>query len=347
MTSYSKFPNSLDDSSSLPLATDGVTGVRAEVVNRHRDAIIKIETELGVNPSGTYSTVKARLDAIESGIDSGGGGISGINVEYSSTLYEDITTIEFAGAGVASVTNPSSDKILVTISGGGGGAAIDVEDSGSTIVSSVTALNFTGNSVVTNAGGGQANIDIPFLATQDDGVAVENSTDTLNFIGKAAATAAGSGNVNVEIPLAKGRIYRNTSALPGASVGNNTTAVFNDTSSLVALTNVTIAGGDTTLSPSKTTHYLVTGQLTLQVTADAVSAIIIEILLNGSTVLHTVESDVGVWGTGINRSFAWNFVTDLTSGNTVSVRWRHSGSDLSTTQLMNGDSLSWLAISSI
>ncbi len=71
---YTKYPGAIDSTTELPVATDLVTPVNAEVVNRHRDAVVAIEGELGVEPSGTYTTVRARLDAMELGGGGGGGG---------------------------------------------------------------------------------------------------------------------------------------------------------------------------------------------------------------------------------------------------------------------------------
>jgi hypothetical protein len=70
MPSYSKYPFAIDDSTSLPLSTDLVTEVKAEVVNRLRDSILKIQNELGINPSAEYGTVKDRLDTLRLRIDS-------------------------------------------------------------------------------------------------------------------------------------------------------------------------------------------------------------------------------------------------------------------------------------
>lgn len=68
MPSYSKYPTAIDDSTTLPISTDLVTEVKAEVVNRHRDAIIKIQNELGINPSAEFGTVKDRFDNFQSQI---------------------------------------------------------------------------------------------------------------------------------------------------------------------------------------------------------------------------------------------------------------------------------------
>ena len=64
MTSFSVYPGQIDGYSTLPLRKDGVHEIRADDYNRLRDAIIKIEQELGIEPSGVFATVLARLDDI-------------------------------------------------------------------------------------------------------------------------------------------------------------------------------------------------------------------------------------------------------------------------------------------
>ncbi len=64
MTSFSVYPFALDGYSTLPLVRNTIDEIRAEVPNRLRDAIIKIEQELGVEPSGVFATVRARLDSV-------------------------------------------------------------------------------------------------------------------------------------------------------------------------------------------------------------------------------------------------------------------------------------------
>lgn len=58
------YPNKIDTSTELPITVDKQTGVDAIVVNRLRDAIIAVQQELGVNPSGDQSTVKDRFDVV-------------------------------------------------------------------------------------------------------------------------------------------------------------------------------------------------------------------------------------------------------------------------------------------
>lgn len=67
---YTRYPCDFDDprtgnTRGLPLIVDLQTPVRAEVVNRQREAILAIESELGIQPSGTFATVRARLDTYD------------------------------------------------------------------------------------------------------------------------------------------------------------------------------------------------------------------------------------------------------------------------------------------
>lgn len=64
MTSFSVYPELIDAYGTLPLVRDGIDEIRARDHNSLRDAIIKIEQELGIQPSGTFATVRARLDEI-------------------------------------------------------------------------------------------------------------------------------------------------------------------------------------------------------------------------------------------------------------------------------------------
>jgi len=60
-----KYPAQIDTTQSLPTAIDNQTPVQGLIFNKLRDAVLSIESELGVKPSATYSTVKARIDALE------------------------------------------------------------------------------------------------------------------------------------------------------------------------------------------------------------------------------------------------------------------------------------------
>lgn len=60
-----KYPSQIDNNQTLPEAIDNRTPIKASTINNLRDAIIKIESELGITPRSTYGTVSARLDYLE------------------------------------------------------------------------------------------------------------------------------------------------------------------------------------------------------------------------------------------------------------------------------------------
>ena len=61
---YSKYPLSYDSENELPIVGEQ-TGVAPALFNNLRSAIQSIEAELGLKPSSTYTTVRARLDYLE------------------------------------------------------------------------------------------------------------------------------------------------------------------------------------------------------------------------------------------------------------------------------------------
>lgn len=63
-----KYPDGIDNTTSLPYITNGTSPMVAEDINRLRDAVVAVETELGVDPSGTFTSVGARLQANEQAI---------------------------------------------------------------------------------------------------------------------------------------------------------------------------------------------------------------------------------------------------------------------------------------
>ncbi len=105
------YPATLDNSASLPKAVDNLTPIQAATFNRLRDAIIAIEQELGIKPSNLYSTVRARLDALEA-IATGDINFSG---DLSGTLASQ-TVIGIQSRSVAT-TAPADGQALVWDSG--------------------------------------------------------------------------------------------------------------------------------------------------------------------------------------------------------------------------------------
>jgi hypothetical protein len=60
-----KYPAIIDDNTVLPIVVDGATPIKAKTLNDLRDAVIRIEKELGIKPSRIYTNVKTRLDEID------------------------------------------------------------------------------------------------------------------------------------------------------------------------------------------------------------------------------------------------------------------------------------------
>lgn len=382
----SLYPNQIDNSTSIPVATDGVTPVNADVVNRLRDAIIAIESENGVNPSGTYGTVRARLDALESGGGGGGGG-SPLEIQDNGTPVDSsVTTINFTSG--ATITSPSSGIVDIAISGSGTAAQVQetiaVTAPGQTIFTlSQVPIQASGVMMFLNGSKLEEGVEYsntPFTTTvtysgpvsllitdivefwylfdasiipatnlqiKNDGTTVDSAVTVIDTVGKLVSSSISAGVVQFEVPVAKARVYLDTSNLSGAASGVDQVITWNNTSSKISATNVSIIGGGTGLSPSKSGLFLIQGQLTIQPTVDSIDNILIKVIHNGSTTVHSMYDSGAVWGVGINRSFNFNFSMDLSSSDTIEVLWQHNGSLLSSTDLIFGDDLSWLSITLI
>lgn len=107
---YTVYPCDIDSSDQLPIVVDNQTPVKAEVVNRHRESIIAVESELGINPSGTYTTVRARLDALEGLV-----GQSSLRIEDEGIAVDtSAKVLNFIGADVlASQSSPGVVNIYI------------------------------------------------------------------------------------------------------------------------------------------------------------------------------------------------------------------------------------------
>lgn len=232
MTTYSKYPNKIDTTNELPLVTNNVTPVIAEVVNRLNNAIINIETELGVNPSGTYSTVRDRLDAL-----TGSTGNGSVQIQNNSTVVvSQATIIDFIGNVI--VTNPSPLKAQIEIIGG---QATQVQETKSVTTNGQTAFTLsstpiendgvlmyvnglkqtyssdylvTGSAILYTGSVSLTTSDIVefyylidlgssgtgSITLKEDAVTISSSVTTINFTGNANLTDNGSGQVTVDIP---------------------------------------------------------------------------------------------------------------------------------------------------
>lgn len=105
--SYSIYPEGIDGYSQLPIAIDNKTDVDAKSVNRLRDAVVNIETELGILPSGDEATLSDRIKTIEERLKN-------VEVSGSGISLDDLATIAETGSASDLVTGKISDARLNT-----------------------------------------------------------------------------------------------------------------------------------------------------------------------------------------------------------------------------------------
>lgn len=236
MAQYTQYPDRIDTSTQLPKAVDRVTPVSAEVVNRLRDAILSIETELGTNPSGTYGTVKDRLDALQSGSGTGSGAIEilqdgvqvlpsaigldftgNVSVSSSQPLRAQVEiiggqatqvqeTITVSSNGQTSFTlseTPIQDSgVLMFINGIKQTRGVDFSSSGTSVLySALVSLETTDKVEFWYL------VDIGSLSDvggnveiQENGSSVDTAATLLNFTGNVELTNPLSGQVTINIP---------------------------------------------------------------------------------------------------------------------------------------------------
>lgn len=147
--SYSQYPNQLDNSTTLPKATDNVTEVKAEVVNRIRSAVLAIEGELGVQPSGIFSTVKDRLDSLRGEVESLkttlGTNPEGTFADVESRLDSlEADIVAGAGGGSGGGAPTADDKDLTPASTSGDGSATGITLSNQTFGTSYVSVFVNG-----------------------------------------------------------------------------------------------------------------------------------------------------------------------------------------------------------
>lgn len=105
----SNYPAQIDNNITLPLVTDLISPVTGDTVNRLRNAIVATETELGIKPSGTFTTVRARLDDMDARIT--GIQINNLGGDLSGPLT-NATVIGLQGRVLANIA-PSVGQTLI------------------------------------------------------------------------------------------------------------------------------------------------------------------------------------------------------------------------------------------
>jgi hypothetical protein len=104
-----KYPAQIDNSQSLPTAVDNLTPVQGSIFNKLRDAVLAVESELGVKPSGSYTTVRARIDNLENII--GNLQIIELHKDLGGTLEEPLV-ISIQGKPISTVA-PTYGQALI------------------------------------------------------------------------------------------------------------------------------------------------------------------------------------------------------------------------------------------
>lgn len=168
---YTLYPNAIDSTTQLPITVDNTTPVRAEVVNRQRSAIIAIESELGVQPSGTYTTVRARLDALTELISTGSG-LAQV-LDEGTVIRSNVRSMNFIGSSVVVTSSVIDGRVDVTLSGGAGG--------NETLAQTLALGNVTGGNDIVLSSGDVISSAIS-LVTIDDDLEVNNRISALGLI---------------------------------------------------------------------------------------------------------------------------------------------------------------------
>lgn len=118
------YPNGIDDNVTLPLVFDNITEVKADTVNRVRNAIVSVEQALGINPQGTYTStggVSARLDNVDVQLANLNTSVANVITEVTAIIAAlDGEHIELGAPtggfnAVGITTLQSTDKITETL----------------------------------------------------------------------------------------------------------------------------------------------------------------------------------------------------------------------------------------
>lgn len=190
MPGPSVYPNAIDGYAQLPLVVDGVTPVNAYSVNTLRSAILNIELELGINPSGTYEDVAERLFALEQAVGEVTGG---------ELLLGDSIRINFTPSNY---TRDSSDTDTTALNQLGS-HLLGIDNEIDTIISLIDDVTTTAEAHASrhiNGGSDQIDADrlfldfVPTNYSRDNSIPVSVSQNELSAHLKGIDNAIGSGS---------------------------------------------------------------------------------------------------------------------------------------------------------
>ena len=206
-----KYPNAIDTVIELPTLIDNVSAVNSLIINNLTSTIIAIESELGIKPSGIYSTVRARFSALElivgnlqQGAVTFGGDISAatptsqtvVSISGASPLAITPSNLQWTTGTFSPLLNQADNIIInavaqnltiraqnaVNVGGGTGGNLILIPGTGTTV-------------------GGKVNIIGGQLASQITISATAYTIDTNSTISDYTILADTSGNaISITLP---------------------------------------------------------------------------------------------------------------------------------------------------
>jgi hypothetical protein len=120
------------------------------------DATIDIETELGQNPSGPYTTVRARLDILESRVGSGGGGgsdfVAGLDLDGTANADQKVIGLQGNPLPTPSGSNTSIIWNGSSLSWGSAGSSFNAGLDLSGDENNQTVIGLRGNSLPVPSG---------------------------------------------------------------------------------------------------------------------------------------------------------------------------------------------------
>jgi hypothetical protein len=281
----SSYPSGLD---SFPTNhVDNVNeAITAATINNLADADNKIEAELGLLPKGTYASVRARLDAIQSG-----------GLGHTEYVYNVVADYGAVGDGVADDTTPLNNAITAAKAVNG----LVYSPAGKTfkIASTLTidqscSLDFSGSTVKKAAA-----MTTEALALTGNGITVRNLVeDGSRPIGEVQTITITGGPTGGTFTLTFGA---NTTAAinwndPASTVQTRLTALAS-----IGAGNCVVSGG-----PGPSTPYRVTFINTMAGTDQAAITLATNSLTGGTspsvTIAETLKGAAGASGPGISNT---------------------------------------------